>query len=102
MADRLTRTDDEVAAPNDRGNSVAEMGSGGVVTVGEFPSIDRAGWLRERIVRLLDSGVPRLEFVGDFLTRQELVQKGWKQAPGSCSWWALRQRLGGRVGAAEF
>ena len=66
------------------------------------PAIDRAEWLRGRIIRLIDAGVPRMEFVGDFLAGRERVQTGWEQAPGSCAWWALRQRLGGRVTAAEF
>ena len=82
--------------------SRSEMGPGAVITVGELPVIDRAVWLRLRIIRLIDAGVPRMEFVGDFLTGGERVQTGWEQAPGSCAWWALRQHLGGRVTAAEF
>ena len=77
-------------------------GQGGVVTVGELSRIERPEWLRGRIIRLIDAGVPRMDYVGGFAAGRERVQMGWEQSPGSHAWWALRQRLGGRVTAAEF
>jgi hypothetical protein len=78
------------------------IGQGSVVTVGELSRVERPEWLRGRIIRLIEAGVPRMEYVGGFAVGRERVQMGWEQAPGSHAWWALRQRLGGRVTAAEF
>src|SRR3954466_7213593 len=78
------------------------IGQGSVVTVGEFPAIERPEWLRGRIIHLIEDGVPRMDYVGGFAVGRERVQTGWEQPPGSHAWWALRQRLGGRVTAAEF
>ncbi len=46
------------------------IGQGGVVTAGEFPSIGRPEWLRGQIIRLVDAGVPRTDYLGRFAVRR--------------------------------
>ena len=72
-----------------------------VATIGDFARVDRDVWLRDRIVRVIEAGIPRM---GDFgkLMGGNPVRTGWHHEPGTCPWWELRQRLGGRVNAADF
>ena len=102
MANQIdAQASDGLADPTRRLEGPA-IGRGQVATVGAFPAVDRARWLRERIVRILERGEQRMGWAGDVLSGHERVQDGWKQPPGSCAFWALRQKLGGRVGAEEF
>ena len=69
------------------------------VVVGAVPIPDRGGWLRARIVRLIDAGVPRQTWD----KRDGWAFRGeYRHRPGSLSWFEVRQRIGGAVRTPEF
>jgi hypothetical protein len=68
--------------------------SRGIVEIRLGEAYDRGRGLRSRILELVRAGVPRRH--GD--ARGE----GWWHRPGALPWSETRQRVGGRVKAAEF
>jgi hypothetical protein len=71
-----------------------------VVTIGALSQPDRSDWLEARILALLREGRPRSSW--DPARREWGFRGEWLVPPGACSWWEMRQRVGGRVNTVEF